>query len=103
MPFYDYKCNDCEHLFEAEQRITADSLTTCPKCEKETLRRVINSAPGISFKGGGFYATDSRKSVEKKESKPEKPSEKPSTLETKPATTPKLSESKPSPPVAKPN
>ena len=36
------------------------SLTVCPECEKETLRRVIDSVPGIAFKGSGFYVTDSR-------------------------------------------
>ena len=59
MPVYTYKCNECEHVFEARQRMTDDPLTECPKCADGQVRRVINSV-GIVFKGSGFYVTDSR-------------------------------------------
>lgn len=59
MPVYTYKCNDCEHVFEARQRMTDDPLTECPNCAEGQVRRVINSV-GIVFKGSGFYVTDSR-------------------------------------------
>jgi len=56
MPLYDYKCEKCEYLFEVEQRITEDLLTSCPKC-KGKIRRLI-SPVGIIFKGSGFHVTD---------------------------------------------
>ncbi|MFA5928111.1 MAG: FmdB family zinc ribbon protein [Candidatus Margulisiibacteriota bacterium] len=60
MPTYTYKCTDCDHQFETKHSMNADPLKKCPTCGKHALRRVI-IAPAISFKGSGFYATDSRK------------------------------------------
>jgi putative FmdB family regulatory protein len=63
MPNYDYLCEDdaCGHTFEAFQNMTSDALKGCPKCQKDTLRRLIGKGSGIIFKGSGFYATDYRK------------------------------------------
>jgi len=58
MPIYTYRCINCEHEFEARQRMTDDPLTGCPQCEG-TIRRVVNSV-GVVFKGKGFYVTDNR-------------------------------------------
>ncbi|WP_291379165.1 FmdB family zinc ribbon protein [Demequina sp.] len=58
MPTYSYACSACGHRFDASQSIHDDALTTCPVCEGQ-IRRVI-SAVGVSFKGSGFYRTDSR-------------------------------------------
>ncbi|MBC7298763.1 MAG: FmdB family transcriptional regulator [Demequina sp.] len=58
MPTYSYACSACGHRFESIQSIHHDALTTCPVCEG-ALRRVI-SAAGVTFKGSGFYRTDSR-------------------------------------------
>ena len=57
MPTYEYLCQDCEHNFEQVQKITEDSLKTCPKCGKDTLRRVMN-ATAFHLKGSGWYKTD---------------------------------------------
>lgn len=59
MPTYVYKCNDCEYVFEARQRMTDDPLSECPSCDDGTVRRVINNV-GVVFKGSGFYVTDNR-------------------------------------------
>lgn len=59
MPTYVYKCEDCEHTFEARQSFSDDPLTECPSCKTGGVRRVINNV-GIVFKGSGFYITDSR-------------------------------------------
>ena len=59
MPTYEYKCKDCGHQFDIVQSFTDDALTTCPDCKKKTLRKVF-SPPGVTFKGSGFYKTDSR-------------------------------------------
>jgi len=59
MPTYVYKCEVCEHTFEARQSFSDDPLTDCPSCATGEVRRVINNV-GIVFKGSGFYITDSR-------------------------------------------
>ena len=58
MPTYEYRCKDCGQHLEVVQSFTDDALTTCPACEGD-LRKVFGSI-GISFKGSGFYKTDSR-------------------------------------------
>lgn len=58
MPTYEYRCKDCDHEFEIVQAFTDDSLTECPECGG-ALRKVFGNI-GISFKGDGFYKTDSR-------------------------------------------
>lgn len=58
MPTYDYRCRDCGHSLEVQQSIHDDPLTECPSCGG-VLKKVF-SAVGISFKGSGFYKTDSR-------------------------------------------
>jgi putative FmdB family regulatory protein len=59
MPTYEYKCRECGHQLEIVQSFTDDALTKCPECKKKQLRKVF-SPPGVSFKGSGFYKTDSR-------------------------------------------
>ena len=61
MPTYVYACKNCGHRFEQYQSFSEDSLTTCPECAQEALRKVFDSV-GIVFKGPGFYSTDSASS-----------------------------------------
>lgn len=86
MPTYEYKCENCGHLFEQFQSITSKPLRICPQCGENKLNRLIGAGSGIIFKGSGFYQTDyrndsykkaaasdkktSNKPVEKKETKP---------------------------------
>jgi putative FmdB family regulatory protein len=58
MPTYEYVCKDCGEHLEVVQSFKDDALTTCPACGGP-LRKVFHSI-GISFKGSGFYRTDSR-------------------------------------------
>ena len=58
MPTYSYACTACDNAFDISQKITDDALTTCPECGGR-LRKVYGSV-GVTFKGGGFYRTDSR-------------------------------------------
>lgn len=58
MPTYEYRCKSCGEHLEVVQSFTDDPLTECPSCEGD-LRKVFGSI-GISFKGSGFYKTDSR-------------------------------------------
>lgn len=57
MPTYEYRCADCGHNFDIFQSFTDDSLTVCPECDGN-LKKVFGSV-AISFKGPGFYVTDS--------------------------------------------
>ncbi|MBI2618532.1 MAG: zinc ribbon domain-containing protein [Ignavibacteriales bacterium] len=58
MPTYEYKCSECGHTFEEFQSISAQPLTQCPSCGKQTLRRILGGGAGMIFKGQGFYLTD---------------------------------------------
>ena len=61
MPTYEYICRLCDHAFDAFQSMKDDSLTSCPSCGKEGLKRLIGGGAGIIFKGSGFYETDYKK------------------------------------------
>lgn len=60
MPTYSYACKNCGHRFDIRQSFTDDALTECPECGG-TLRKVYGNV-GVTFKGTGFYRTDSRNS-----------------------------------------
>lgn len=57
MPTYEYRCNECGHVFELFQVMTADPVTTCPKCGGP-VTRLIGSGSAIIFKSSGFHATN---------------------------------------------
>ncbi|HRK31847.1 MAG TPA: zinc ribbon domain-containing protein [Tepidisphaeraceae bacterium] len=73
MPTYDYKCEKCEHAFEAFQSITAAPLKKCPSCKKPKLRRLIGTGAALLFKGDGFYITDYRSEKYKEAAKADSP------------------------------
>ena len=58
MPTYEYRCKECGEELEVVQAFTDDPLTECPNCGGP-LRKVFGNI-GITFKGSGFYKTDSR-------------------------------------------
>jgi putative FmdB family regulatory protein len=58
MPTYEYACRNCGSHLEVVQSFSDDALTACPHCGG-ALRKVFGSI-GITFKGSGFYKTDSR-------------------------------------------
>ena len=66
MPTYEYRCKSCGQHLEVQQAFTDDPLTECPTCEGP-LRKVFGNV-GISFKGSGFYKTDSRSGSSAKKS-----------------------------------
>ena len=44
MPIYEYRCNECGHVFSRLQRMGATSKgVTCPKCEGSDVERVVSS------------------------------------------------------------
>lgn len=83
MPTYKYRCKECDHEFEARQRMSDKPLSECPVCGGD-VRRVVGSV-GIVFKGSGFYVTDNRsangkgrvQTIEKSPDSENKTSEKP--------------------------
>ena len=58
MPTYEYKCRECGQRVEVWQSFTAEPLRECEECGGE-LGKVFGNI-GITFKGSGFYKTDSR-------------------------------------------
>jgi len=58
MPFYEYRCDECDKIFEIFQSMSDDPITECPQCSSP-VRRVF-SANSIIFKGSGFYSTDTK-------------------------------------------
>ncbi|MFG3341768.1 FmdB family zinc ribbon protein [Glycomyces sp. NPDC048151] len=60
MPVYEYRCKECGYEFDKHQSFSEARLTDCPNCEaKGALRKVFGNV-GVTFKGSGFYRTDSR-------------------------------------------
>ena len=57
MPIYEYYCTDCGHEFEIIQKITADPISQCEKCEANSAKRAI-SRTSFVLKGSGWYVTD---------------------------------------------
>lgn len=61
MPTYEYKCAECEEMFEVFQKMSDEPLKTCPVCGGK-LVRLISGGMGVIFKGNGFYTTDYKNS-----------------------------------------
>ena len=59
MPIYEYQCQQCGHQCELLQKISDEPATTCPECQKESLKKLV-SAAGFQLKGTGWYVTDFR-------------------------------------------
>lgn len=58
MPTYQYRCLNCNLLFELKQSFYDKPIADCPTCHG-IARRLFSPVP-ILFKGPGFYVTDSR-------------------------------------------
>lgn len=56
MPLYPYRCTQCGHKFEKIQSFSAEPEKECPKCHG-LLERPL-TAPGLQFKGAGWYVND---------------------------------------------
>lgn len=69
MPTYAYACKDCDHAFDVVQSFSDDSLTDCPHCSGRLRKKFGNV--GVTFKGSGFYRTDSRGSSSSSDSSSE--------------------------------
>ena len=56
MPVYEYRCSKCEKVFEKMQKFADEPLTIHEDCGGPVERLI--SAPGLHFKGSGWYITD---------------------------------------------
>ncbi len=56
MPIYEYRCDDCQHLFEEWQKDFTERELTCPVCGGKAKRMISNTA--FILKGSGWYVTD---------------------------------------------
>jgi len=57
MPLYEYQCQACKKRFEKIRKFSDPPLKKCDLCGKGPVTKLL-SAPGIAFKGSGFYITD---------------------------------------------
>jgi len=55
MPLYEFRCANCDYLFEQLLPASGDN-PVCPVCKCPTVR-IFNPAP-LRFKGSGFHCTD---------------------------------------------
>ncbi|MEY2582745.1 MAG: hypothetical protein QOE09_2594 [Ilumatobacteraceae bacterium] len=62
MPTYVYKFIDTGETIEVQQSFTDDALTHAkhPSTGKKMKVKKVITPVGVTFKGGGFYKTDSR-------------------------------------------
>ncbi|MEW5772785.1 MAG: zinc ribbon domain-containing protein [Thermodesulfobacteriota bacterium] len=56
MPIYEYRCCDCEQIFEEWQKGFEDKDVPCPVCGHKADRIISNTA--FVLKGTGWYVTD---------------------------------------------
>ena len=57
MPTYDYRCESCGETVELSRKINQrDWAAKCDRCMDNMIR--LPAAPGLVFKGPGFYQTD---------------------------------------------
>lgn len=61
MPLYEYLCANCDQKFEVIQKFSDEPIQVCRLCGGGPVAKEM-SAPGIHFKGSGWYVTDYAKS-----------------------------------------
>ena len=54
MSVYTYKCKACLQETVITHSLFEEPKTTCPKCDQETLVRLIVSVPVVIYKGDGW-------------------------------------------------
>jgi putative FmdB family regulatory protein len=69
MPLYEYRCSKCSEQFEVLQKFSDAPLSVHEGCGGSVER--LLSAPGLQFKGSGWYITDYKNSGAKNDGKAE--------------------------------
>ena len=57
MPLYEFECRSCGHISELMMKISDPVPTSCQKCQKGPLQKMI-SKTNFVLKGQGWYETD---------------------------------------------
>ena len=57
MPIYEYRCDQCDHVFEVLQKRDAPAPEACPACSALGPKKQV-TASAFHLKGGGWYVTD---------------------------------------------
>lgn len=50
MPIYEYECTECSHADDEYQKMSAEPLTRCPKCNSDAYRKLISCPSGAMEK-----------------------------------------------------
>ena len=66
MPIYEYTCTNCGHRCEQLEKISAERIQVCPKCQETTLARNVSNTY-FKLKGSGWYETDFKDKKTKQE------------------------------------
>jgi putative FmdB family regulatory protein len=85
VPIYEYECEACHHRFEVIQKISDKPVKKCVLCEGKVHK--LLSAPGLLFKGSGWYVTDYANPERKKAIEAEKKAASTESKETKKSST----------------
>jgi putative FmdB family regulatory protein len=56
MPIYEYRCNECQQIFEEWQHDFKEREVPCPVCNGGAKRLI--SSTSFVLKGSGWYVTD---------------------------------------------
>lgn len=90
MPIYEYRCKECQQVFEEWcKRIEDEKVThVCPICKGQADRLISNTS--FALKGGGWYVTEygSHKGKGQEDKAPSAPSAESKTAAETPATSP---------------
>jgi len=53
---YEYRCNDCQSVFEVWQKMSDPAPEACEKCSSPKVERII-SQTSFALKGSGWYSS----------------------------------------------
>lgn len=54
MPIYEYKCNECEEVFEQLTTSVKDSpKVQCPKCKSENVSKLMSAGSPVTLAPSG--------------------------------------------------
>ena len=65
MPTYEYRCDECDHIFEQDQTYMRRKDAICTKCSSNNCL-LLASLSSVVFTGMGWYETDYKKKTSRK-------------------------------------
>ncbi len=57
MPIYEYRCPECEKVFEVMQKFSDDPVRECRFCSGKKVEKLISRSSFV-LKGTGWYQSD---------------------------------------------